>query len=157
MASQSSANERDTPAMLQTGKPPAGTKGSQAHLLIRPGARVSTWLCALLLAILSLAPDDWLLRSNEVLDIEPIPFVEHGLAYFLTGTAVAIGYAPRYQRAQLILSLVVCAAILELGQYLTPDRSPGLAEFGAGALGALCGVFIGEKISAWMGTRERPA
>lgn len=104
-------------------------KANLAYILLRRAARIGTWVCAFLLAILSLAPDDWLLRSNEFLDIQPIPFVEHALAYFLTGIIVAIGYSPRYRKPQLVLLLIAYAAILELGQHLTPDRSPRFAEF----------------------------
>lgn len=142
--------------MLQIIKPPA-VKGGFPLTLLRPGARIGTWFCAFLLAILSLAPNEWLLRTNEVLDIGPIPFVEHALAYFLTGIVVAMGYAPRFHRAQMILPLVAYAGLLEFGQFFTPDRSPGIAEFSAGAIGAACGVVIGEKISTWLSEHARSA
>lgn len=148
MTQHSLANDR---------KVPPATKGDLALGLIRPAARIGTWLCALLLAILSFVPGEWLLRSNKFFDIEPIPIMEHALAYFLTGIIVAIGYVPHDRRRQLVLPILAYAALIEVGQYLTPDRCPGLSEFGAGALGTFCGIVIGEKISAWLSARARPA
>ncbi len=142
--------------MPPTGAPQA-TKYILADAFDWRTARIGAWLCVLALAVLSLIPRDWILRSDNLFEIQPIPVAEHGLAYLLTGLVVAVGYGAQYRSPQLILTLVGYAAVLELGQNLAPGRGPGLGEFGGGALGAMLGVLIGEKIRAWRRTRTLPA
>ncbi len=123
------------------------------HPVVLRIARAFAWFCVIALAVLSLIPKDRLIHSDGLVAVPPIPFAEHTLAYFLTGLVVAVGYSGQYRTSRLVLTLVGYAAVLELGQYLAPGRSPGLGEFGAGAVGATLGLFIGEKIWALLRSR----
>ena len=67
---------------------------------------------------------------------------EHWTVYALVGGAFAAGYFAT--RARLIAgsALTASAAILELLQNLIPGRTPELAGFLAGSLGAWFGIFL---------------
>jgi len=103
--------------------------------LLRTTLRVLTWLCVVLLAVLSLTPGE---------EIEPLRTdlpgqVEHIIAYAGSGAIAMAGYGLNRGAVRVIGSLWVYAGILEYLQHFSPGRNPALVDFAASAFGALCG------------------
>ena len=67
---------------------------------------------------------------------------EHWIAYALVGGAFAAGYFATRAKLFAGAALTAGAAILELLQNLIPGRTPELAGFLAGSLGAWFGIFL---------------
>jgi VanZ family protein len=102
--------------------------------LLRTTLRVLTWLCVVVLAVLSLTPGE---------EIEPLRTdlpgqVEHIIAYAGSGAIAMAGYGLNRGAVRVIGSLWVYAAILEYLQHFSPGRNPAVVDFAASALGVLC-------------------
>jgi VanZ family protein len=101
--------------------------------LVNTSLRVLTWFCVALLAVLSLLPAQEMVRTG-------LPGrVEHFIAY-AGSTAIAMaGYGASRGVTRIIGGFWVYAGILEYLQHFSPGRHPAIEDFGASALGALCG------------------
>ena len=113
--------------------------------LIMPVARVLTWGCVILLAVLSLWPG----RGIGFLYVLPELYsmrtglpgrLEHFIAYAGSAAIGMLGYGASWGGGRVIGSFCVYAAILEYLQHFSPGRHPSLGDFAASALGALCGA-----------------
>lgn len=93
-----------------------------------------TWLCVLLLAVLSLLPAQDMVRTGL-----PGRF-EHFLAYAGSAAIAVIGYGSRCGLARPIVGLWIYAAMLEYLQNFSPGRGVSIGDVAASALGALCGA-----------------
>jgi len=93
--------------------------------------RLATWVCVVVLAILSLLPKEDMIRTGAD------GRFEHFIAYAGTMAVAAIGYGPRFGRWSIVLALIAYAGALELGQYFAHGRTPAVADFAAGAVGVL--------------------
>ena len=95
--------------------------------------RALTWGCVILLAILSLLPDQQMVRTG-------LPGrVEHFVAYAGSAAIAVAGYGATRGGMQIIGGFWVYAAVLEYLQHFSPGRHPAIGDFAASALGALCG------------------
>ena len=99
-------------------------------------ARAAVALAAVALALLSLLPRDQMVRTGAA------GWSEHLVAYGGTMTLAAIGYADRIGLARPCAALIVYAALLEIGQTLSPGRTPAFTDFLAGAAGALAAALV---------------
>jgi len=114
--------------------------------LVNTSLRVLTWSCVILLAILSLLPDQQMMRTG-------LPGrVEHFVAYAGSAAIAVAGYGATRGGMQIIGGFWVYAAILEYLQHFSPGRHPAIGDFTASALGALCGglamTFLRRRLSA---------
>jgi VanZ family protein len=104
----------------------------RAGLLVT-SLRVLTWCCVILLAVLSLLPAQQMVRSG-------LPGrVEHFVAYAGSAAVAMAGYGASRGGMQIIGGFWVYAGVLEYLQHFSPGRHPSIEDFGASALGALCG------------------
>jgi VanZ family protein len=113
--------------------------------LLMTSLRVLTWCCVILLAILSLLPDQQMMRTG-------LPGrVEHFVAYAGSAAVAMAGYGATRGGMQIIGGFWVYAAILEYLQHFSPGRHPAVGDFAASALGALCGglaiAFLWHRLS----------
>ena len=111
--------------------------------------RVLTWCCVILLAILSLLPDQQMVRIG-------LPGrVEHFVAYAGSAAIAVAGYGAIPGGVQIIGGFWVYAAVLEYLQHFSPGRHPAVGDFAASALGALCGGLIValllRRLAVWRG------
>jgi VanZ family protein len=128
--------------------------------LFRTSLRFLTWVCVVLLAILSLTPSD----KRQIIEMVRTDLpgqVEHIIAYAgSTGIATA-GYGLNRGVVRVIASFCLYAGVLEYLQNFSPGRNPALVDFAASALGALCGgvavVLFWRCRSAMLGSRSRCA
>jgi VanZ family protein len=104
--------------------------------LVNTSLRGLTWGCVILLAILSLLPDQQMVRTGL-----PGRF-EHFIAYAGSAAIAVAGYGATRGGMQIIGGFWVYAAILEYLQHFSPGRHPAIGDFAASALGALCGGLI---------------
>ena len=96
--------------------------------------RVLTWCCVILLAILSLLPDQQMMRTG-------LPGrVEHFVAYAGSAAIAVAGYGMSRGSMPIIGGFWVYSGILEYLQHFSPGRHPSIADFAASAFGALCGA-----------------
>ncbi len=96
--------------------------------------RACAWFCVILLAYLSLIPGDFEVRTGAPTRLE------HFVAYF--GTTVFFMLAYPRKRIFAVVSLMVYACLLELGQLISPGRFASIVDatasmLGVGAAGAL--------------------
>jgi VanZ family protein len=95
--------------------------------------RVLTWCCLIILAVLSLLPARAMVRTG-------LPgLVEHFVAYAGSAAIAVAGYGASRGSMPIIGGFWVYAGVLEYLQHFSPGRRPSIADFGASALGALCG------------------
>ena len=116
--------------------------------LLRATLRVLTWVCVVLLAVLSLTPGE---------EIEPLRTdlpgqVEHIIAYAGSGAIAMAGYGLNRGPVRIIGWFWLYAAVLEYLQHFSPGRNPAAVDFAASAFGALCGG----SPSSSSGTGARP-
>ena len=98
--------------------------------------RALTWGCVILLAILSLLPDQQMVRTG-------LPGrVEHFVAYAGSAAIAVAGYGATRCGMQIIGGFWVYAAVLEYLQHFSPGRHPAIGDFAASALEALCGGLV---------------
>jgi hypothetical protein len=101
----------------------------------RPFARVVTAACFLAITVLSLTPKAEMIRTGA-----PGPF-EHALAYGITGLAFGTAVSrPQWLRPWLFMASY--AVLMELGQFISPGRTPSLMDASASAAGAMLGLFL---------------
>jgi VanZ family protein len=108
-------------------------RGPMRASLVNTSLRVLTWGCVILLAILSLLPDQQMVRTG-------LPGrLEHFVAYAGSAAIGMAGYGASRGATQIIGGFWVYAGIPEYLQQFSPGRHPAIADFAASALGALCG------------------
>jgi len=95
-----------------------------------------TWACIGLLAILSLTPGDYMVRTSAP------GLLEHFVAYLGTSALASIGYGRWVSSLQIAGLLSGYAAFLEIGQNWAPGRHPQFIDFAFGAAGAAAGVVL---------------
>jgi VanZ family protein len=106
--------------------------------------QVLAWCCVILLAVLSLLPEQALAALSllpamkMVRTILPAP-LEHFVAYAWVVAIVMAAYSPSRVGVRIIGGLCVYAGILEYIRHFSPGRHPSLGKFVGSALGALCG------------------
>ncbi len=115
-------------SIVVTSVPSAGIQTGFARL-VRP-LRFAGFVGLLAIIALSLVPAEW--RPSTGLAKE----LEHGIAYCLVAVVLTLAGLARWPQ---ILSIVVLAAALELGQRLVPGRDSSLTDFLLSASGALVG------------------
>jgi len=122
--------------------------------LLRTTLRVLTWVCVVVLAVLSLTPGE---------EIEPLRTdlpgqVEHIIAYAGSGAIAMAGYGLNRRPFWIIGWFWLYAAVLEYLQHFSPGRNPAAVDFAASAFGALCGgvavLLLWHWRSASMGPRD---
>ena len=128
-------------------EPPVRKRGPMRASLLNTSLRVLTWGCVILLAILSLLPDQQMVRTG-------LPGrLEHLVAYAGSAAIAVAGYGASRGGVQIIGGFWVYAAILEYLQHFSPGRHPAIGDFAASALGALCGglviALLWRRVSLW--------
>ena len=108
-------------------------RGPMRASLVDTSLRVLTWACVILLAVLSLLPDQQMVRTGLR------GRLEHLVAYAGSAAIAVAGYGASRGGVQIIGGFWVYAAILEYLQHFSPGRHPAIGDFAASALGALCG------------------
>jgi VanZ family protein len=109
--------------------------------------RSLSWACIGLLAVLSLTPGDYMVRT-------PAPgLLEHFVAYLGTGAIASVGYGQRVNSLQIAGLLWGYAALLEIGQNWAPGRHPQFMDFAIGAAGAVAGVVLVQLWRMGLGSR----
>jgi VanZ family protein len=92
--------------------------------------RISAWLLAAAIVVLSLVPPD----------LRPVTNAPHALEHFVifaaTGLAFGIGYGPRYPIA---IALVIFAGAIEVAQLFVSGRHARLSDFIVDAFAACIG------------------
>jgi VanZ family protein len=97
-------------------------------------ARVTGWLLAAIIAVLSFLPP-WLRPQT------PMPHgLEHFAIFAITGFVFGIGYSRR--PVLVMVALVIFAATIEIAQLFVPDRHARLSDFIVDALALCLGVAI---------------
>lgn len=98
--------------------------------------RFAAWSCVVLIAYLSLVPEDMEVRT-------PAPAgVEHALAY--SGTAALMVVAYRSRSVWLVAGLLAAySGLMELLQTFAPGRHPGLDGAAWSSAGAVIGAWGG--------------
>jgi VanZ family protein len=98
--------------------------------------RIATFFCIILLAGLSLVPENDMVRTG-------LPGrLEHFIAYMGATATTMGGYRDRYGTMGVISFYWVYAGILEYLQQFSAGRHPSVWDFAASALGALCGALV---------------
>jgi len=112
---------------------------------LRTSLRFLTWVCVVLLAVLSLMPAE----KIEAVRTDLPSQVEHIIAY-AGSTAIAVaGYGLSGRATSIIGAYWVYAVTLEYLQNFSPGRNPALADFAASAFGALCGGIAVALLWRW--------
>ena len=122
--------------------------------LLRTSLRFLTWVCVVVLAVLSLTP----LKEIAAVRTDLPGQVEHIFAY-AGSTAIAMaGYGLNRSPVRIIGFFWVYAGVLEYLQNFSPGRNPEFVDFAASAVGALCGgmavVLFWRWHSAPLGPRD---
>lgn len=106
-------------------------------------SRSLTWCCVILLAVLSLTPGDYMVRTSAPGDLE------HFVAYVGTSVIACLGYARRM--GYVVPAVLLCgyAGVLEVGQNWAPGRHPDFLDFGSSSAGAIAGMLL---VWAWNAT-----
>jgi VanZ family protein len=109
--------------------------------------RVLTWSGVVLLAVLLLLPEQTLVAHSSVDVIRMVRAIvsapiEHFLAYAGMAALSMAVYGSTRRGTWIIGCLWVYGAILECVRHFSPGRHPSVADFAAGALGALCGGLV---------------
>jgi VanZ family protein len=102
--------------------------------------------CVALLAVLSLTPGDYMVRTGVSQQLE------HFVAYLGTGAVASVGYGRRVSALQITGLLCGYAAFLEIGQIWVPGRHSQFIDFAVSAAGVAAGVVL---IRLWIG-RQAP-
>jgi VanZ family protein len=103
-----------------------------AKMLVRTGA----WLAALIITVISIVP------GNMQPDVMPDELYEHFVAYFITGSFLAIGYSRPTQLVSSGILLVICAGALEIIQLWIPGRTSSAVDFVTSSFGAWMGLIL---------------
>jgi VanZ family protein len=105
-------------------------------------SRIWTVLCTLALAVLSLTPGPYMVRTGVLSGHQ-----EHFLAYLLSALTISAAQGRGAPAAWPGFTLVCYAGILELGQVYAPGRHPAIADFSASSLGALVGIVLASALA----------
>jgi len=97
-------------------------------------ARPLSWLCVIILALLSWVPADDMVRTGM------LGGYEHVLAYAGSMIVLCLGYAGRFGLGRLVVGLTAYGAVLEWGQRFSPGRHSSLLDFAASTFGLLAGA-----------------
>jgi VanZ family protein len=126
--------QRRSPTLQRLARSPTVDKRQLMHAgLLVTSLRILTWCCVILLAVLSLLPAQEMVRTG-------LPGrLEHFVAYAGSAAIAMAGYGASRGGMQIIGGFWVYAGILEYLQHFSPGRHPAIEDFGASALGALCG------------------
>jgi VanZ family protein len=103
--------------------------------LLGTSLRVLTWVCVVVLAVLSLLP----LEEVEAVRTDLPGQIEHIIAYAASAAIATAGYGLNRGVIRIIGFFWMYAAALEYLQNFSPGRNPAFVDFAASALGALCG------------------
>jgi VanZ family protein len=103
--------------------------------LLRTSLRFLTWVCVVVLAVLSLTP----LEEIQSMRTDLPGQIEHIIAYAGSAAIAMVGYGLNRGAARIIGCFWLYAGILEYLQNFSPGRNPALVDFAASAFGALCG------------------
>lgn len=98
--------------------------------------RANAWLAVLVIVILSLVP------GNQRPNVLGNGYVEHFTAYFITACLLTIGYSRPMQLLANWGTLATFAGVLEVVQFAIPGRTPRIADFAMGIIGAGIGVVV---------------
>jgi VanZ family protein len=113
--------------------------------LLRTSLRFLTWVCVVVLAVLSLTP----LKELGAVRTDLPGQVEHIIAY-AGSTAIAMaGYGLNRSAVRIISCFWVYAGVLEYLQNFSPGRNPAFVDFAASALGSLCGAMAVVLLWRW--------
>jgi VanZ family protein len=98
--------------------------------------RFLTWVCVLVIAVLSLLPGDAMVRT------EFNGRIEHFVAYAGTMLIAGLGYG--MQRGALLKMVALCAYAggLEVLQNFSPGRHPSFLDFWASSSGVFAGGLL---------------
>jgi VanZ family protein len=97
-------------------------------------ARIGAGITALMIIVLSVVPMRPHLLGND--------YLEHVIAYFVTGSLFAIGYRRPVQLLSGAVLFAVCAGSLEVAQLWIPGRTASVGGFVTAAIGAWLGIVI---------------
>ena len=122
-----------------------GKPGQMRAGLLRSSLRLLTWICVVLLAVLSLLP----LEEVEAVRTGLPGQVEHIIAYAGSSAVTMAGYGLSGSTARIIGCFWLYAATLEYLQNFSPGRNPALVDFAASAFGALCGGLVVVLLWRW--------
>jgi len=122
--------------------------------LLRTSLRFLTWVCVVVLAVLSLTP----LKEIAAVRTDLPGQIGHIIAY-AGSTAIAMaGYGLNRSAVRVISCFWLYAGALEYLQNFSPGRNPAFVDYVASALGALCGgiavVLLWRWRSAPLGPRD---
>lgn len=113
--------------------------------LVKTSLRAFTWSCIVLLAVLSLLPAQApsafsLLRLVMMVRAIVSAPIEHFLAYAGMAALLMAVYGSGRNGLRIIGGLWMYAGLLECVRHFSPGRHPSVADFAAGAFGALGGA-----------------
>jgi VanZ family protein len=114
--------------------------------------RLLTWACVVLLAVLSLTPGDYMVRTGVAGDLE------HFVAYFGTGLIASLGYSRRLGYRGPAALLCGYAGFLEIGQNWAPGRHADFIDFASSSAGVIAGMLLSwvwDRISSFFRPRKR--
>ena len=101
------------------------------------------WACVGLVAVLSLTPGDYIVRTTVS------TLLEHFVAYLGTSAVASAGYARRVSLFQIAALLCGYAALLEIGQNWVPGRHSQFIDFAVSSAGVVAGILFW----TWIGRR----
>jgi len=102
----------------------------------RRAARALSWVCVVLLAVLSLTPADEMIRTGFD------HHLEHFVAYAGAAAIAAFGHGLRRGEIRVALWFALYAGLLECLQNFSPGRHPAIEDAVVSASGALCGAAL---------------
>ena len=101
-------------------------------LTLKGAGRVAAWTCIAVIAVLSLAPSETMVRTGAG------GHVEHAVAYAATTFLAAAAYG----RWRVVAGLLVYAGVLELLQHFSPGRTSSLVDYLFSAMGVMIGLAV---------------
>jgi len=114
--------------------------------------RPLTWACVVLLAVLSLSPGEYIVRTGAPGDFE------HFVAYLGTGFIASLGYARRF--GCLVPAVLLCgyAGVLETEQNWASGHHPDFVDFACSSAGGKAGILLAwawEHVSSFICPRTK--
>src|SRR5215471_17814662 len=114
--------------------------------------RLLTWACVVLLAVLSLTPGDYRVRTGAPGNLE------HFAAYLGTSLIASLGYSRSLGYRGPAALLCGYAGFLEVGQNWAPGRHADFIDFASSSAGVIAGMLLAwvwERVSSffWPGMR----